>query len=386
MFLRSDDLTIHLRIEGPAGAPALLLLHSLGTSLGIWDAQAEALQRSFRVIRPDARGHGLTGTTPGPYDMARLAGDALGLLDALGIEAAHVAGISIGGLIAQAIASRAPPRVLSLILVDTALTIPPPDFWRERAARARAEGLAPLLEGVVSRWMTPASLHSPQADGLRAMLLRTPPEGYAASAEAIAAADFTETSRAISCPTLVLVGDGDQATPVASATALASAIPGARLEILADAAHISIVERPQAALAAMRSFLLPPTDDFHQAGMRVRRQVLGGAHVDRATASSTALDRDFQAFITRTAWGGVWARPHFDRRTRSIVTLALLAGLGHHEEFALHVRACCNTGATEEDIAELLLQVAAYAGIPAANSAARIAKQVLRDMESTVRA
>ena len=98
-------------------------------------------------------------------------------------------------------------------------------------------------------------------------------------------------------------------------------------------------------------------------------------------AAITDLDRDFQRFITRTAWGGVWTRPHFDRRTRSLLTLALMAALGHHEEFKLHVRATRNTGATPEDIGELLIHVAAYAGIPAANSAVRIAKQTLAEME-----
>jgi 4-carboxymuconolactone decarboxylase len=108
--------------------------------------------------------------------------------------------------------------------------------------------------------------------------------------------------------------------------------------------------------------------------------VLGEAHVARATAAITDLDRDFQRFITQTAWGGVWTRPHFDLRTRSVIVLTLLAALGHHEELRLHVRATRNTGATPADIAELLIQVAAYAGIPAANSAIRIVKETLKDM------
>jgi 3-oxoadipate enol-lactonase/4-carboxymuconolactone decarboxylase len=380
MFLRVGDLTLHLRIDGPAGAPALLLLHSLGTSQMIFDAQAEGLKTAFRVIRPDLRGHGLTTVTPGPYDIAQLARDMLGVLDGLGVTSAHVAGISIGGLVAQSIAHQAPERVRSLILIDTALAIPPPDAWRERAARVRAEGIAPLMDGVIARWVTPAFMDAPETEGLRAVLRQTPAEGYAAAAEAIAAADFTLASRAIRVPTLVLVGDSDQATPVSSAEALRDAIPGAELIVLRDAAHIPTVEQPAAVTAAMIRFLSPEPTDLYEAGMAVRRQVLGEAHVARATAGVTDLDRDFQAFITRTAWGGVWTRPHFDRRTRSIITLALMAALGHHEEFALHIRASRNTGATEADIAELLIQVAAYAGIPAANSAVRIAKQTLAEM------
>jgi 3-oxoadipate enol-lactonase/4-carboxymuconolactone decarboxylase len=127
-------------------------------------------------------------------------------------------------------------------------------------------------------------------------------------------------------------------------------------------------------------FLQPDASDPYEAGMAVRRQVLGGAHVERATARITDLDRDFQHFITRTAWGGVWTRPGLDRRTRSLLTLALMAALGHEEELKLHVRASRNTGATEADIAEVMIQVAAYAGIPAANSAVRAAKETLKEM------
>ncbi len=123
-------------------------------------------------------------------------------------------------------------------------------------------------------------------------------------------------------------------------------------------------------------------EDVYAAGMAVRKQVLGEAHVARATAGITEFDRAFQEFITRTAWGGVWTRPGLDRRTRSLLTLAMMAALGHHEELRLHVRASANTGATPQDIAEVLIQVAAYAGIPAGNSAVRIAKEVLKEMEA----
>jgi len=123
------------------------------------------------------------------------------------------------------------------------------------------------------------------------------------------------------------------------------------------------------------------TDDTRYAeGLAVRRAVLGEAHVARASANVTAFDADFQRFITEGAWGSVWSRPHFSRRERSVVTLALLAALGHHEEVALHVRATANTGATPEDVAEAMLHVAVYAGVPAANSAIRIVKQTYAAM------
>jgi 4-carboxymuconolactone decarboxylase len=122
-----------------------------------------------------------------------------------------------------------------------------------------------------------------------------------------------------------------------------------------------------------------PDDRFH-AGMAVRRSVLGDAHVDRAEAKKTAFDADFQRFITEGAWGSVWSRPGLDRRTRSMLVVALMAALGHEEELAMHIRATRNTGATMDDVKEVLLMVAVYAGVPAANTAIRIAKQVYADL------
>jgi 4-carboxymuconolactone decarboxylase len=119
----------------------------------------------------------------------------------------------------------------------------------------------------------------------------------------------------------------------------------------------------------------------YDVGMRIRREVLGDAHVDRAEARTTAFDADFQRLITETVWGSVWARPGLDRPTRSLITIAMLAALGRGEELALHLRASRNTGATPEQIAEALLHVAIYAGIPAANSAIALAKQVLVEAE-----
>ncbi|MBV8913196.1 MAG: 3-oxoadipate enol-lactonase [Acetobacteraceae bacterium] len=376
-MLDVNGIRVQVRHDGPEAAPPLLLLHSLGTSLHVWDPVVPALAAAFRVVRPDMRGHGGSTVRPGPYTIEQLGADALGVMQALGLERAHVAGLSIGGLVAQELAHQAPGRVQSLLLIDTALAIPPANLWHERAALVRAKGMEAIEQPVIVRWVTPeAPAHA--ASPLREMLLATEPEGYAASAEAIAAADLTAQTRQLDVPTLVLVGDADEATPMSSAQALRDAIAGATLEVIPGAAHIPMAEQPAAVAGAMLRFLLP---DPYAAGMRVRRAVLGAAHVERASAAITELDREFQRFITETAWGKVWARPHFDRRTRSIVTLALLAGLGREEEFKLHVRATRNTGATPEDIAELLLHVAVYAGVPAANSALRLAKQTLAEME-----
>lgn len=124
--------------------------------------------------------------------------------------------------------------------------------------------------------------------------------------------------------------------------------------------------------------------DQYKLGLKTRRSVLGDAHVDQALANASAYDDDFQTFITEGAWGSVWSRSQFTKRERSIVTLALLAALGHEEEFAMHVRATKNTGATAEDIFEALMHVAVYAGVPAANSAIKVTKKQLEDMSKIV--
>jgi 3-oxoadipate enol-lactonase / 4-carboxymuconolactone decarboxylase len=380
MFVSVKDINIHVLVEGPPGAAPLVLLHSLGTTAHVWDDQAAGLSRSFRVIRPDLRGHGLTTCTPGPYSMELFADDLAALLDALGVNQAHIGGISIGGVIAQAFAAAHPERAASLLLVDTAMAIPPAQSWTERAAKVRAEGIAAIADAVIARWVTPAFMSAAPAEGLRAMLLRTPVEGYAASAEAIAAADLSAATAGLNLPTLIIVGAQDQSTPVASAQALNQAIAGSSLVVIENAAHIPLVEKPEEITRAMLNFLSPAITDYYASGLSVRKQVLGEAHVARAMQNITDLDRDFQAFITRTAWGSIWTRPGLDRRTRSLLTIAMMASLGHEEELKLHLRASKNTGATPADIAEMLMQVAVYAGVPAANSAFRTAKEIFREI------
>ncbi len=127
------------------------------------------------------------------------------------------------------------------------------------------------------------------------------------------------------------------------------------------------------------------SNDRYTTGMKIRRAVLGDAHVDRAEANQTPFDADFQRFITEMAWGTVWARPGLERRTRHLLTIAILAALGRENELAMHIRATKNTGVTEEELKEVFMQVAVYAGIPAANSAFAVAKRVLAEEKGTAK-
>lgn len=255
-FTLVRGLSVHYRVAGPAEAPPLLLIHSLGTSMEMWAPQAAALAGKFRVISYDLRGHGLSEATDGPYTLPLLADDALGLLDALGIERAHVAGVSLGGMIAQTLGIEAGGRLRSLVLGDTASLIGPKSNWDSRAATIRADGMATIVDAILSRWFTAGFItEAPQiARGFGAMLLRMPAEAYISAACAVRDGDTTASLGRIGCPTLVLVGDEDVSTPPAAAEALKAGIPGAKLVVIENAAHIPTVERPEAVTAAMVSF------------------------------------------------------------------------------------------------------------------------------------
>lgn len=381
MFLHLRDIVVHVELEGPPGGgdePPVLMLHSIGTSMQVFAPQAAAIARHRRVIRMDLRGHGFSGVTPGPYSMALHAADALALLDGLGFARAHVVGLSIGGRIALQMAAEAPGRVASLCLLDTAAAFPPPEAWQERIDAVLARGTEALVEVVMPRWVLDASLASSQ--GLRRILLNTDRHGYAGSAAALRDARAEEIAGRIACPTTIVVGERDIATPPAAAEALRAMIPGAALVVLPEAAHIPTLERAEASTAAILGHLAalaPPPGPA--AGLAIRRQVLGAAHVARAQGATTPLDAAFQDWITANVWGEIWTRPGLTRHQRSMLVLAVTAALGRHEEFELHVRATRSTGVSAEEIAELLLQVGAYAGVPAANSALKIAKRILAE-------
>jgi 3-oxoadipate enol-lactonase/4-carboxymuconolactone decarboxylase len=226
-------------------------------------------------------------------------------------------------------------------------------------------------------------------------------------------------------PTLVLVGSDDQVTGPAEARTLVAGIPDARLAVVPGASHLVPVEQPaavtdllvrhfstawqpaydtgsgQIALSAapVKPVLIAPQlitpiaeiappvpqpeaqgrPDQYDAGMKVRREVLGDAHVDRALTQADEFSGDFQDFITRYAWGEIWNRPGLDRRSRSCVTLTALVAGGHLDELAFHTRAALRNGLTPVEIKEVLLQAAVYCGVPAANSAFKVAQQVIRE-------
>jgi 3-oxoadipate enol-lactonase / 4-carboxymuconolactone decarboxylase len=365
------------RIQGPDGAPLLVLANSLGTTSAMWEPQLPVLTGWFRVVRYEHRGHGGTVAPPGPYTIEQLGGDVLDLLDAVGEERASLCGLSLGGMVAMWLAAHAPERVEQLVLCCTAPQLPPAEQWAQRAATVRASGAMGLLDALMGRWFTPGFVsRRPDVAGLVAgMLGAADAEGYAGCCEAIGTMDQRDDLASIDAATLIIAGAADPVAPPATALAMHERIAGSSLVVL-RAAHLANIEQPERFTAALVDHLAGPPGER---GRRVRREVLGDAHVDRSEAAATSFTAPFQDLITRYPWGDIWARPGLDRATRSSITLAMLVALGRFDELPLHVRGARRNGLSPEQIGEVLLHSAVYCGVPAANSAFAIAQRTLSE-------
>ncbi|MFE7648362.1 bifunctional 3-oxoadipate enol-lactonase/4-carboxymuconolactone decarboxylase PcaDC [Streptomyces phaeoluteigriseus] len=361
------------RAEGPTSAPPLLLGPSLGTSSALWDEVAPELSSTHRVIRWDLPGHGGSaadligaGATVGD-----LAGLVLALADSLGLERFAYAGVSLGGAVGLHLALHHPERVSSLAVICSSAHFNGSRPWRERAALVRREGLDSLADSADSRWFSGGFT----VPALVADHRRADPGAYAACCDALAAFDLRERLAEIAVPTLLVAGRDDPATPPAHLREIADAVPDATLVEIPGASHLAPAQCPRAVTTALRAHFGTGTGQ----GMRVRREVLGDTHVDRAQARQTPFTARFQDFISRYAWGEIWTDPTLSRRERSMITLTALVAHGHYDELAMHVRAARRNGLTPEEIGAVLLQTAVYCGVPAANSAFATAQRVLAE-------
>jgi 3-carboxy-cis,cis-muconate cycloisomerase len=237
---------VHHVVDGPAGAEVLVLSGSLGSTLAMWDPVVDALAARFRVVRWDLRGHGGSPTPPGPYTIDDIGADLLDLLDRIGAPRAHLVGTSLGGMAGLLVAARAPERVDRMVVIGSSARLGPASGWVDRARMVLRDGTGPVAEVVTPRWVsaTFAGAHPDALDGYRAMFAAADPAGYAGCCIAIAGMDLTDQLGAIKAPTLVIVGSDDPATPVEHGRAIADALPDARLEIVAGAAHLPSLEHP----------------------------------------------------------------------------------------------------------------------------------------------
>ncbi|MFA6310779.1 MAG: 3-oxoadipate enol-lactonase [Sterolibacterium sp.] len=262
MKIHANGIDIHYDIAG--SGPWLTLSHSLSCDLSMWDPQMAALTPHFTVLRFDSRGHGLSDAPPDTddaYSWDRLSGDVVGLLDGLGIARTHFAGLSMGGMLGQHVALRAPERIDRLVLADTASRYPPAAIpvWVERIRLVREKGMAVLVDGTLERWFTaPFRAAHPDVMARIGNLIRnTPPAGFIGWGGTIPTLNTTQRLHDLACPTLVIVGSDDAGTPPAMARAIAEAIPGAQLEIIPDAAHLSNIEQAEIFNRLLLEFLVP---------------------------------------------------------------------------------------------------------------------------------
>jgi 3-oxoadipate enol-lactonase/4-carboxymuconolactone decarboxylase len=385
-FFNADNTRLFYRLEGRNGLPVLALSHSLGCDHEMWAPQMPDLLDHFQVLRYDTRGHGASGVPQGDLTIEQLARDLLALADAVHIGKFALCGLSMGGAIGQWLALHAPSRLTSLVLANTAAKFGTAELWETRRKAVREGGMQAIVDLTMQRFFAPEMLArgDAYAASTRAVFLGTDPAGYIGCCAALRDVDHRAMLGKIRVPTLVIGSDSDPSTPWTDCGAvLAREIPGAKAAVL-PGAHLSNLARPRSFTTAVLEFLLASdagTDPLEK-GIRVRRQVLGDAHVDRSMASATELTRDFQLLITRYAWGAVWSRPGLDHRTRRLLVLAITAAMGRWEEFRLHLRAGLLHGLEPCDIKEALLQAAVYAGVPAANTGFLIAKEEIEKLKS----
>jgi 3-oxoadipate enol-lactonase/4-carboxymuconolactone decarboxylase len=419
--------TLQYRFDGPEDAPVLILGPSLGTTWHMWDRQVPELVQQWRVFRFDLPGHGGAPAYPAA-SVADLTARLLATLDGLGVQRFGYAGCALGGAVGIELALRHPERLASLALIAASPRFGTADEFRQRGVVVRTNGLDPIARTAPDRWFTGgfAAAQPAITEWAVQMVRTTDPGCYIAACEALASFDVRPELARVGVPTLVLVGSDDQVTGPAEARTLVAGIPDARLAVVPGASHLVPVEQPAAVtdllvrhfstawqpahdsatgqtvlpaaavgqvlaavppqtgpVAEIAPAVAPPQaqgrPDPYDAGIKVRREVLGDAHVDRALAQADAFSGDFQEFVTRYAWGEIWDRPGLDRRTRSCITLTALVAGGHLEELAFHTRAALRNGLTPGEIKEVLLQTAVYCGVPAANSAFRVAQQVVRE-------
>lgn len=419
---------LQYRFDGPEDAPVLILGPSLGTTWHMWDRQIPELIQQWRVFRYDLPGHGGAPAYPAG-SVADLAERLLVTLDGLGVQRFGYAGCALGGAVGIQLALRHPERVASLALIAASPRFGTADEFRQRGVIVRTNGLDPIARTSPDRWFTAgfAAAQPAITEWAVQMVRTTDPGCYISACEALAAFDVRAELGLIGVPTLVLVGSDDQVTGPAEARTLVAGIPDARLAVVPGASHLVPVEQPAAVTDLLvRHFstawqpapdsatgqtavpgvpvravpVTPPQPvpiaeiapavlveppqvmgrpDPYDAGLKVRREVLGDAHVDRALSQADDFSGDFQEFVTRYAWGEIWDRPGLDRRSRSCVTLTALVAGGHLEELSFHTRAALRNGLTPDEIKEVLLQAAVYCGVPAANSAFRVAQRIIRE-------
>lgn len=252
----NGNVTISYQIDGAPEAPALLLIHSIGSTRELWAGQMAAFSAAFRVIRYDARGHGRSSVPPGDYTIEQLGQDALAVLDHAGVQSAHLCGLSLGGITALWMAVHAPARIERLIVANTAARIATADVWTQRMALVREQGMAAAAEAAMQRWFSPAFRERDPTSvrAFRTMVEGMNADGYLGCCAALRDADLRDRIGEVTAPTLAIAASEDAATPPENLGFIHARIAGARL-ITLPGGHMSNVEQPGRFTAAVMDFV-----------------------------------------------------------------------------------------------------------------------------------
>lgn len=253
------DVRLNTAIDGPEGAPWIVLSNSLGASLAMWDPQIAFLTQKYRVLRYDARGHGGSSTPPGPYTFDQLTGDVLGLMDAHGIEKASLMGLSKGGMTGLGLAIDHADRFDRIVCADGRADAPEPfrNMWDERIAKVEADGLQGIVDGTLASWLTEdwRAANPDEVAKIRAMVLANDPEGYIACCRGLQGLDYLRRLGEAKLPVFYVGGEHDMGAAPAVMQAMADATPGGRYVSIPNAAHVANINAPEAFNAAIGGFL-----------------------------------------------------------------------------------------------------------------------------------
>ncbi|MEP3347512.1 MAG: 3-oxoadipate enol-lactonase [Litoreibacter sp.] len=255
MLIDLGHITLNVAEDGdPNGAP-VVFSNSLGTSLELWDKVIPLLPQSLRIIRYDMRGHGLSDVPDAPYSMGVLVRDAETLLDHLGVRDCVFIGLSVGGMIAQGLATKRLDQVRAMVLSNSAAKMGHGAMWKDRMAAVEADGIESIADGVIEKWFSRNFVKTPELAKWRDMLTSTPKQGYLGACAAIAGTDFYTTTAKLTLPTLAIAGSEDGASPPDLIRETADLIRGSQFELIRRAGHLPCVEQPEIFASLLTQFL-----------------------------------------------------------------------------------------------------------------------------------
>lgn len=365
------------------GTPTVFI-HGVGSSIECWNAVLEHFDPPGPVVCYDLRGHGESPKIPGPYQLDDFVEDHVGLLAELGFERANVVGFSLGGLIAQAIASRRPESVerVAILGAIAGRTADERAAVLRRLEAVEASGPVGTAAQGPGRWFTDdfAASHPDVVSRMMERLASTDRAGYEAAYRVLATNDLAGELHRIIAPALVMTGEGDVGSPPHMAQLMALRIPNAELVIIEGTKHGMLEERPERVARELSRFLRGGRNrigELRAAGLAMRRGVLGDEYVERAMKNVDQLSAEFQQFITQYCWGEIWTDDRLSRRDHSLLTLAMTAALGKTNELEAHTRGALRNGITPDELAAVLRQITVYCGVPAGVGAARAMRGVL---------